>query len=65
MLEGSKHVASSWYKRGEISMVLGVELSGPILSARRRTIVLRNIIIDFIELIESVQHSPERMGPLG
>jgi hypothetical protein len=36
-LEGSKRVAGSWDRRWEISMVLGVELSGPILSARRRT----------------------------
>ncbi len=29
-LEGSKRVVGSWYRRGEISMVLGVELSDTI-----------------------------------
>ncbi len=40
-LEGSKWVAGSWYRREEISMVLGVDLSGPILSAPRRTNAIR------------------------
>jgi hypothetical protein len=35
-LEGSKRVAGTGYTQGEISMVLGVESSGSILSAWRR-----------------------------
>ncbi len=36
-LEGSEHVTGSWYRRGETSIVLGVELNGPNLCPAQDT----------------------------
>jgi hypothetical protein len=65
-LEGSKRLPVLGTGEGEISMVLGVELSGPILSARRRRGVMSYLnsspVVSPFQLQLGVLHSQPVCG---